>query len=135
MELVPPAAQTWSATTSSRWYAASGVRNRVSSEDLMMRQTPGNVAGWVLRARARGALTFVTALGVVWAVSDHADSLRASATPQIPELVAGSVTTLEPGAIVERELGRQDEHLYQLTLAQDECVSVIVEQRGIDVIV
>jgi CHAT domain-containing protein len=45
------------------------------------------------------------------------------------------VTVLEPGKQVERELARGQEHLYQLALTTGECVSVIVEQRGIDVIV
>jgi CHAT domain-containing protein len=44
------------------------------------------------------------------------------------------MTVLEPGTTVERELVRREEHLYQLTLTKDECVSVVVEQRGIDVI-
>ena len=44
------------------------------------------------------------------------------------------MTVLEPGTTVERELVRREEHLYQLTLTKDECVSVIVEQRGIDVV-
>ena len=43
-------------------------------------------------------------------------------------------TLLEPGVTVERELGRQQEHLYRLELETNECVSVVVEQRGIDVI-
>ena len=45
------------------------------------------------------------------------------------------MTVLEPETTVERELGRREEHFYQLELAKDECVNVIVEQRGIDVIV
>ena len=44
------------------------------------------------------------------------------------------MTVLEPETTVEQELGRREEHFYQLELAKDECVSVIVEQRGIDVI-
>jgi hypothetical protein len=60
-------------------------------------------------------------------------------------LVAGDRTTilaqapeaalLDPTDTIERELGPRQEHYYQLAVAKDECVSVIVEQRGIDVIV
>ena len=51
-------------------------------------------------------------------------------------LFAQDITVLEPGAAaVVRELGRRQEHLYRLELTKGECASVIVEQRGIDVIV
>ena len=37
------------------------------------------------------------------------------------------MTVLEPETTVEQELGRRED-VYQLELAKDECVSVIVEQ-------
>src|SRR5262245_42847262 len=43
--------------------------------------------------------------------------------------------TLEAGTAVDRELSRGQEHLYQLSLANGEYASVVVEQRGIDVVV
>jgi CHAT domain-containing protein len=44
-------------------------------------------------------------------------------------------TVLLPDQTIERELTRGEEHRYQLALEAAECVRVIVEQRGIDVIV
>jgi CHAT domain-containing protein/Tfp pilus assembly protein PilF len=45
------------------------------------------------------------------------------------------ITMLRPAQVIERDLAHGQEHLYQLALTAGECVSVIVEQRGIDVIV
>src|SRR5262245_9015719 len=45
------------------------------------------------------------------------------------------VNTLGPDTVVERQLTRGDEHVYQLALTKGDFVSVAVEQRGIDVIV
>ena len=42
---------------------------------------------------------------------------------------------LEPGRPVERELAGGQSHSYQLTLAADQYLLVVVEQRGIDVVV
>jgi CHAT domain-containing protein/Tfp pilus assembly protein PilF len=42
---------------------------------------------------------------------------------------------LEPAKTIERELEPRQEHLYELAVAQNECVTVVVEQRGIDVTV
>jgi CHAT domain-containing protein/Tfp pilus assembly protein PilF len=46
-----------------------------------------------------------------------------------------ALTTLEPGKPVERELKGDQTHSYQINLAEGQYASVIVEQRGIDVIV
>src|SRR5215475_6072183 len=46
-----------------------------------------------------------------------------------------AITTLEPGKPIERELSGSQTHSYQVTVADGQHVSVIVEQRGIDVIV
>ncbi|MEW6211963.1 MAG: CHAT domain-containing protein [Acidobacteriota bacterium] len=43
-------------------------------------------------------------------------------------------STLEQGKPVERELAGGQKHLYQITLAEGQYLSVIVEQRGIDVV-
>src|SRR5258705_8898013 len=45
------------------------------------------------------------------------------------------VTALGPDAVLERQLKHGEEHRYQLALTAGEYVSVIVEQRGIDVVV
>ena len=45
------------------------------------------------------------------------------------------VTTLEPGQAVEREVAGGQEHSYKITLAEGQYASLIVEQRGIDVVV
>ena len=42
---------------------------------------------------------------------------------------------LEPGTVLERRLARGEEHRYHVALAPGDYVSVIVEQRGIDVVV
>src|SRR5262245_56786072 len=46
-----------------------------------------------------------------------------------------SITPLDPEPAIDRPIARGEEHLYQLTLARGEYVHVVVEQRGVDVIV
>ena len=46
-----------------------------------------------------------------------------------------NITPLEPETVIERPLSTGEEHLYQLSLAKGEYVSVTVEQHGIDVTV
>jgi CHAT domain-containing protein len=55
----------------------------------------------------------------------------------IATLMAGGqdARVLEPGAVVERELAPKGEHRYRLAMTAGECVSVSVEQRGVDVVV
>jgi CHAT domain-containing protein len=69
--------------------------------------------------------------------ASHAHSLGASGSPAPQASAEGleDVALLEPGITAERELANRQEHLYRLALTKDECVSVIVEQRGIDVVV
>jgi CHAT domain-containing protein/Tfp pilus assembly protein PilF len=45
------------------------------------------------------------------------------------------IRTLEPGKPIERELAGGQSHAYQITLAEGQYLSVIVEQRGIDVVI
>ena len=45
------------------------------------------------------------------------------------------VRPLEPGTPIERELAGGQSHSYQLTLTADQYLLVVVEQRGIDVVV
>ena len=42
---------------------------------------------------------------------------------------------LEPGKPIERELAGGQSHSYQITLAADQYLLAVVEQRGIDVVV
>jgi CHAT domain-containing protein/Tfp pilus assembly protein PilF len=44
-------------------------------------------------------------------------------------------TVLEPGKVIERELAGGQKHSYELALSEGQYASVIVEQRGIDVVV
>jgi CHAT domain-containing protein len=48
---------------------------------------------------------------------------------------AQEVTTLEPFKPVERELAGEQRHSYQITLAEGQYADVIIEQRGVDVVV
>ncbi len=48
---------------------------------------------------------------------------------------AQEADVLEPGKPVERALAAGQNHAYQITLAEGQFLSVIVEQRGIDVVV
>src|SRR5262249_32014475 len=41
----------------------------------------------------------------------------------------------EPGVAVERDLAGGEIHLYQLDLLQDQYARIVVDQRGVDVIV
>ena len=50
-------------------------------------------------------------------------------------VVASDTTTLVPGATIERELTGGRQHVYRLALAAGEYARVIVEQRGVDVVV
>ena len=45
------------------------------------------------------------------------------------------ISTLEPRIAIERELAGGQNHIYQFSLIKDQYASVIVEQRGIDVVV
>ena len=45
------------------------------------------------------------------------------------------ITTLELGKLIEREVGRAQKHTYQLTLDEGQYAGVVVEQRGIDLLV
>jgi hypothetical protein len=62
-------------------------------------------------------------------------AFAASAAGQISGQSSPDVTTLETGITVERELGPREEHPYQLALTQGDDVQVVVEQRGVDVVV
>jgi CHAT domain-containing protein/Tfp pilus assembly protein PilF len=65
-------------------------------------------------------------------VAEELDKLKFVGHPQQnPQ----EVTTLELGKPIERELAGEQKHAYQITLAEGQYASVIVEQRGIDLVV
>jgi CHAT domain-containing protein/tetratricopeptide (TPR) repeat protein len=55
--------------------------------------------------------------------------------PATPAQDTQAIRTLEPNQPIERELAGGQAHLYQLTLAAGHYLHLIVEQRGIDVVV
>ena len=63
------------------------------------------------------------------------DKLKFVAQENIAAQNPQEVTTLELGKPVERDLSGGQKHAYQITLAEGQYVSLIVEQRGIDVVV
>jgi len=54
----------------------------------------------------------------------------------VPSVMAGSdeATVLAPGMVIERPLYRGDTHRYQVALQASEYASLVIEQRGIDLI-
>ena len=65
----------------------------------------------------------------------HDPGVFAALAAQTPQRVSHDATVLESGVTVERDLSPREEHLYHLALTQGEYVRVVVEQRGIDVVV
>ena len=77
----------------------------------------------MMRATCRsGTFTIVAALLVVL-------------SPAAAEPRRQDVTALDSNGAIERQVAIGEEHLYRVTLAAGECATIIVEQRGIDVIV
>ena len=58
--------------------------------------------------------------------------MAASAAVAAPQ---GDTFALDPGRVVERHVNRNQAHRYQLTLTAGECVDLVVEQRGVDVVI
>ena len=52
-----------------------------------------------------------------------------------PSEAGQDATALDAGASIERHVAIGEEHRYRITLAAGQCAEVIVEQRGIDVVV
>jgi len=59
---------------------------------------------------------------------ERADSIKAAQG-------AKDIRTLEPGKPIERELSGGEAHVYQITLTAGQYLHLVVEQRGIDVVV
>ena len=79
-------------------------------------------AAMIRAARLSGTFIALAALSV--ALSSAASEPRRQ-----------EATAIDAGAAIERHVAIGEEHLYRITLAAGECAEVIVEQRGIDVIV
>src|SRR6266545_8122069 len=62
-------------------------------------------------------------------------TICAALAAQVAEPARQDATVLPPDQTIARELTRGQEHRYQLALKAGECARVIVEQRGIDVVV
>ncbi len=84
----------------------------------------------------------LTALWLQWAHCPSAQTrgLQPSPVQTTPQQQsaggnAQEVTTLEPGKPVERELSGGQQHGYQLILNEGQYAKLIVEQRGIDLVV
>ena len=82
-------------------------------------------------ARAYIPLTAAVALH---SGAPRGEALRASAPRgnRSRLCVTQEVTVLEAGTTAERQALTAGRNIYRLDLAKDECVSVVVEQRGID---
>src|SRR5262249_29401092 len=87
-----------------------------------------SVDGAAGRTTSRSLLTFAIIIATVLATL--ATFATGSAASALQEPV-----TLEPGKQIERDLAASEKHTYQLALREAEYAKVIVEQRGIDVVV
>ncbi len=65
------------------------------------------------------------------ALADHSLSEQPATEAQDTQ----EITVLESGKPIERELSSTQEHSYQVTLAEGQYAFIVVEQRGIDVVV
>ena len=87
------------------------------------------------------ALSFISLLSSASTAGKTADHLPlARFIKQQSPLTASApndqdVTVLEPNKPIERELSGGQSHTYQITLTEGQYLKVIVEQRGIDVVV
>ena len=90
----------------------------------------------LFRWSLRGVLFFSVLLS--WPISrPQARFLGSSVTDGSNNAAQGRVEVrpLEPGKPIERELSGGQSHSYQVTLAADQYLLAVVEQRGIDVLV
>src|SRR6185295_18608752 len=77
-------------------------------------------------------------LGLLDASCVASDALMAVVSPQqnaIPACAPGTdgqVQRLDPGMVIERELGGAQSHLYAIVVPTKQFLRVIVDQRGID---
>jgi hypothetical protein len=79
-------------------------------------------------------------LGLVLSVSLLSGPIQASIFPLLPGLNQATpgdqqAPRLEPGRLIERELAGGESHSYGIMLALGQYLQVVVDQRGIDVVV
>jgi CHAT domain-containing protein len=84
---------------------------------------------WILRRLRRNLARLVCAACV--AIS----TISSASDAQVIERAQPDTTVLLPQQTITSELNRDREHHYRITLEAGECVRVIVEQHGIDVVV
>jgi CHAT domain-containing protein/Tfp pilus assembly protein PilF len=74
---------------------------------------------------------FITAAGQMRTARTSAQNADAAQT----QTKAEAIPTLEVGKPIERELASGQSHTYQMSLVAEQYLNVVVEQRGIDVVV
>src|SRR5262249_54376363 len=116
--------------------------SRPSGPRLMARFTDeGSLMTTVLPYRSRkswlrlfdATLILAVLSGVAWGQASRQGS--SSPVPQIAAAANQEITLLEPGKPLEKEISGGQKHSYQVRLAQGEYVTVIVDQRGVDLVV
>ena len=100
-----------------------------------------------LRKPLNGLLTFASCLLRVWMTAVFCSGAcfageamtegTGTSQPSVPSVCVlatdADVRRLEPGTLIERELGGGPSHYYEITVFEKQFLRVIVEQRGIDV--
>jgi CHAT domain-containing protein/Flp pilus assembly protein TadD len=66
---------------------------------------------------------------------DSGDTLAAALQTASSEARQAAIRELKPGQVIERELAGGEAHTYRITLAAGQYLKVMVEQKGIDVVV
>jgi len=61
--------------------------------------------------------------------------LAAAVMPTLPARTLPAAWALEDGRTIERHLARGDDHRYFVTAAAGDCIRLVIEQQGVDVIV
>ena len=88
-----------------------------------------------IRIRLFSVLVLTLAIQVAHRPTAIASPLELAPKQEKPALNPQEVASLELGRRVVRELAGEQEHSYQITLAQGEYANAVVEQHGIDVVV
>lgn len=83
---------------------------------------------------AGASLTIVAALSALVSAAPQSRTDPAAVGP-LPARRLPQIEPLDGSRTIQRFLSRGDDHRYQLALAAGECVSVVVEQHGVDVVV
>jgi CHAT domain-containing protein/Tfp pilus assembly protein PilF len=103
-------------------------RSRHESTGCARRRLSPTLVPWALLLLALVAGREASASAPRWPPQPHTQ-------PSAPAEQAPEIATLAPGKPIERDLLGGQKHDYQITLAEGQYASVIVEQRGIDLVV